>query len=69
MEDDLLPATKVNIKVSTRGEFDPWFTVWLINPYDEEDEIDVIFEDSDLNPCLRFCQENNYEIVSGPSHP
>lgn len=56
----------VNIKVQTRNEFDPWFTVWLINPTDPDDEIDVIFEDEDLASCELFCEENGYIIVSRP---
>lgn len=59
-------AFRVNIKCSTRNEFDPHYTVWLIDPENPEDEIDVIFEDEEYRTCLRFCEEAGYTIVSGP---
>ena len=51
------------IRCQTAGEFDPWFTVWLIDPDDPEEVIDVVFEDEDLRRCHWFCEHNGYEII------
>ncbi len=56
----------VEIRCQTRGEFDPWYTVWLVNPDIPEDLVDVIFEDEDYRRCLFFCNRYGYEITKRP---
>ncbi len=53
---------QVALTCGTRNEFDLAYSVWLINPEDHEDYIDVVFEDDELAPCLAFCEKNSYEI-------
>lgn len=56
----------VVIRCSTINEFDENYTVWLLNPDDPEDEIDVIFEAEDLRQCLFFCERAGYEVEDYP---
>lgn len=58
----------VQIRYQTVNDFYPWFTVWLVNPDDPEDLIDVIFEEESLDYCVRFCTLQGYEIASMPSN-
>lgn len=57
---------KVNIKASTVGEFDLKLSVWLINPKDADDEIDVIYETDRWSDVVLFCEMKGYEIVEKP---
>ena len=57
---------RVNIKASTVGEFDLRLSVWLINPEDPDDEIDVIYETDSWRDAKNWCDANGYEIVERP---
>jgi hypothetical protein len=61
-------AYRVNIRVSTRGEFDAHYSVWLINPNDPDDEIDAIYDTDSLSDAVSFCRRRGYTIVERPDH-
>lgn len=60
------PQGRVNIRATTVGEFDLAVSVWLIDPEDEDEEIDAIFDTDTVAEAERWCVRNRYEIVKKP---